>query len=77
MADIPVVQAVIAYTDPESGETFILVINQALFLGHDFQMSLINSNQLRRVELTSDKEWDPTQETLQIVKGVQNKMKSR
>jgi hypothetical protein len=47
IADIPVVQAVTAYTDPESGETFILVINQALFLGDDFQTSLINPNQLQ------------------------------
>jgi hypothetical protein len=47
MADFPVVQAVTTYTNPESGETFILVINQALFLGHDFQISLINPSQLR------------------------------
>jgi hypothetical protein len=47
MLDVPVVQAATAYTDPESGETFILVVNQALYLGEDLRTTLLNPNQMR------------------------------
>jgi hypothetical protein len=46
MQDILVVQAAAAYTDPDSGETFVLIINQALYIGEDLQTTMINPNQL-------------------------------
>jgi hypothetical protein len=47
LQNVPIVQAATAYTDPESGETFIFVVNQALYLGSNFQTALLNLNQLR------------------------------
>ncbi len=47
MSDVPIVQAATAYDDPESGETFVLVVNQGLYLGEALQNSLLNPNQLR------------------------------
>jgi hypothetical protein len=47
LQNVPIVQAATAYTDPESGETFILIVNQALYMGPKFQTTLLNPNQLR------------------------------
>ncbi len=44
MQDIQTVQAATAYTDTESGETFILIINQALYLEDELRTTLINPN---------------------------------
>jgi hypothetical protein len=42
----PIVPAVTACTDPETGATFILVINQGIYVGEEMKMTLINPNQL-------------------------------
>jgi hypothetical protein len=47
MQDVPIVQAATAYTDPDSGETYMLIVNQALYIGDDLPATLINPNQLR------------------------------
>jgi hypothetical protein len=44
---IPVVQAATAYDDPETGETYILVINQGLYFGDTLEHTLLNPNQMR------------------------------
>jgi hypothetical protein len=41
------VQAGTAYDDPETGETFILIINQGLYHGNDLPVTLLNPNQMR------------------------------
>ena len=45
--DIPIVTGATAYTDPHTGQVFILVINEALWFGERLSNSLINPNQLR------------------------------
>jgi hypothetical protein len=43
----PIVQAGTAYTDPDTGITYILVINQAIYIEDDLSTTLLNPNQLR------------------------------
>lgn len=45
--DIPIVKATVAYDYPESGETIILVINQALYYDNQLDNILLNPNQMR------------------------------
>ena len=46
LKDIPIVKATLAYDDPHSGETTILIINQALYFGTNLSHMLFNPNQL-------------------------------
>ena len=56
MEKIPVVTAVTAYDDPLSGNTVILVFNQALWFGRSMGKSLVATNQVRSygVQLSND-----------------------
>jgi hypothetical protein len=45
--EVLIVQAATAYDDPDSGETFILIVNQCLHLGDTMERTLMNPNQLR------------------------------
>jgi hypothetical protein len=45
--DVPIVQAATAYTCPETGQTYILIINQALYMGDTLSTSYVNPNQMR------------------------------
>jgi hypothetical protein len=47
MKNIPIVSAVMAWTDGETGETIILLFHQVLWYGDKLKHSLINPNQLR------------------------------
>jgi hypothetical protein len=47
MTDIPIVKAAVAYDDATTGETYILIINQALYFGNLLPHILLNPNQLR------------------------------
>jgi hypothetical protein len=47
MDNIPIVKAALAYDDAETGETFILNINQALYFGSKVAHVLLNPNQMR------------------------------
>jgi len=47
ISNVPIVQAATAYDDPNSGETFILVFHECLFLGDALQNTLMNPNQVR------------------------------
>ena len=44
---VPVVTRATAWTCPHSGETFILVFNEALWMGENFDHTLVNPNQMR------------------------------
>ena len=44
--DVPIVKAALAYDDSETGETTILIFNQALYFGEQLDDILINPNQL-------------------------------
>ena len=46
--NIPIVTGATAYDDPDSGKTFILIFNEALFNGSKMDHSLFNPNQLRK-----------------------------
>jgi hypothetical protein len=49
---VPIVQAATAYDNPETGETSILVLNEAIWMGGKMDHTLVNPNQLRAFELT-------------------------
>jgi len=52
MQDVPIVKAAVAYDDHITGETLILVINQALYFGSQLSHILLNQNQMRAHGLT-------------------------
>ena len=47
MKNVPIVSAATAWQCPETGQTFILVYNEAIWMGDQLPYSLINPNQLR------------------------------
>jgi len=47
LLDVPIVQTTTAYTDPENGKTYILIINETLPLGDALGASYLNPNQMR------------------------------
>ena len=60
MKDVPIVTAKTAWTDQESGMTYILCFNQILWYGQKMEHSLINPNQLRHMgHLVCDDPTDP------------------
>ena len=59
---IPIVTGATAWTDPVTGETYVIVINEALFYGAKLDHSLINPNQIRSYEIPLwDNPWDKWQ----------------
>ena len=44
---VPIVQRATAWTDQESGRTFILILNESLWMADQLENSLVNQNQLR------------------------------
>jgi hypothetical protein len=49
---VPIVQAATAYDNPETGETYILILNQAIWMGDKMSHTLVNPNQLRAYGIT-------------------------
>jgi hypothetical protein len=49
---VPIVQAATAYDNPETGETSILILNEAIWMGDKMDHTLVNPNQLRAYGLT-------------------------
>jgi len=47
VSDVPIVKAATAYDDPVTGDTYILIIGQAIYLGKDVENTLLCPNQLR------------------------------
>ena len=45
--NVPIVNAATAWQSPISGQTYILVLNEALWMGDNMKSTLINPNQLR------------------------------
>ena len=67
---VPVVTAVTAWDDPDTGEAFILEFHQGLWFGSTLQHSLINPNQCRAYGISiCDDPYDPYRE-LEIVDNV-------
>jgi hypothetical protein len=54
MENIPIVTAATAYDDPQTGDTTILVIGQAIFMGDKVKNTLLCPNQMRAFGLTVD-----------------------
>jgi hypothetical protein len=52
--DVPIVKAAVAYYDANTGETYILIINQALYFGDQLPNMLLNQNQTRSHGLIVD-----------------------
>ena len=47
ITDVPIVSGATAWTDQETGETFILVIHESLWMPDQVEHTLLNPNQLR------------------------------
>jgi hypothetical protein len=47
LRDIPIIKAAFAYDEPLTGDTVILIVNQALYFGSHLSHMLFNPNQLR------------------------------
>lgn len=45
--DVPIVQAAAAYTCPETRQTYILIIYQALYVRYALPISYVNPNQMQ------------------------------
>jgi hypothetical protein len=54
MPDVPIVQAATAYDNPDSGEMFMLIVNQVLYLGEALENTLLHPNQLRAFGVVVD-----------------------
>jgi hypothetical protein len=50
--DIPIISGATAYTCQDSGQTYILVVNEGLWFGEKLQNTLLNPNQLRYAGVT-------------------------
>jgi hypothetical protein len=54
------VQAATAYDNRDTGETTILILNEAIWMGDQMEHALINPNQLRAYRITvQDNPFDP------------------
>jgi hypothetical protein len=52
MKSVPIVRAGTAYDSPTTGETFILIFNEAIWMGDKMDHTLVNPNQLRSFGIT-------------------------
>ena len=60
--DVPVVQGATGYTNPKTGQSYILVFNEALWMGDHMDHSLLNPNQLRHYgTIVQDNPYDTVQ----------------
>ena len=50
--NVPIVQAATTYQSPHTGQNYILILNEALWMGDSMQHTLINPNQLRHYGIT-------------------------
>jgi hypothetical protein len=50
--NVPIITGATAYTCQESGQTYILVVNEGLWLGPKMKHSLLNPNQMRYNRVT-------------------------
>ena len=58
--NVPIVTAATAYDDPNTGTTYILVLNECLYYGMKLEHSLFNPNQLRQFGVDVwDNAYDP------------------
>ena len=49
---VPIVKAATAYDNPNTGETTILILNEAIWMGETMDHTLVNPNQLRTYGMT-------------------------
>ena len=49
---VPIVQVSTVYRNPKTGETIILILNKAIWMGETMDNTLVNPNQLRAYEMT-------------------------
>jgi hypothetical protein len=57
---VPIVQAATVYDNKDIGETTILILNEAIWMGDQMEHTLINPNQLRAYGITAqDNPFDP------------------
>ena len=58
---VPIVSGATAYTNPDTQETYILVVNEGLYYGKKLNHSLVNPNQVRMYNNPLwDNPFDPT-----------------
>ena len=49
---VPIYQAATSYGNPETGDTTILILNEAILMGKTMDHTLVNPNQLRAYGMT-------------------------
>ena len=49
---VPIAQAATAYSNPETGETPILILHEAIWMGETMDHTLVNTNELRAYMMT-------------------------
>ena len=61
VSDVPVAQVATGFIHPDTNETIVLIINEALYFGNSMDHSLINPNQIRAFGISvSDDPFDKT-----------------
>ena len=50
--NVPIVQAATAWQSPDTGQIYILIFNEALWMGDTLDHTLVNPNQLRHYGIT-------------------------
>ena len=50
---VPIVQAATAYDNPETGDTTILILKEAIWMGETMKHTLVNPNQMRVYGMTA------------------------
>ena len=67
---VPIVTGATAWTSTVNGQTYVLVLNEALWMGDVLEHSLINPNQLRHFGVTvQDNPYDETEMHLETENG--------
>ena len=45
--DVPIATVATAWSDPNTGESFVIIIHEALYFGNSLDHTLVNPNQIR------------------------------
>ena len=71
ISNVPIVSGATAYDDPDTGYTWLLVINEGLFYGNKLDHTLINPNQIRHYQIDYwDNPYDRMHDLSIVIPGV-------
>ena len=65
--NVPIAHGATAWDHPDTGETFILIVNEGLYFGAKMEHSLLNPNQIRHFHnVVQDNPYAPMEDLLRI-----------